>query len=169
MGQVKIRYYTVKRGRGFWQPTVDMRAAGFKPVACGPDGLDAWRMAEECNALWRAHLTTAKAKPIFPALPVGSLSRGIPALSRNFGMGKQGATDPRRVGTVMGSYWARLWRRAPAHRHAGTYQQVSGQGRARRVTPGGAPRHQDLASPLACCSGNGILSARRRSFAWCAQ
>jgi hypothetical protein len=101
MGQVKIRYYTVKRGRGFWQPTADMRAAGFKPVACGPDGPDAWREAEECNARWRAHLTTAKAKPIFPALPVGSLAE---AFQRYRGTSEWSTKAPRTR-----EEWNRAW------------------------------------------------------------
>jgi hypothetical protein len=78
-----------------------MRAAGFKPVACGPDGLDAWRTAEECNALWRAHLTTAKAKPIFPALPVGSLGE---AFQRYRGTSEWAGKAPRTR-----EEWERAW------------------------------------------------------------
>lgn len=52
MGQVKIRYYCVRKGRGYWQPTREMRALGFRPLACGPDGPSAWAKAEEMNAAW---------------------------------------------------------------------------------------------------------------------
>ena len=52
MGQVKIRYYAVRKGRGYWQPTAAMRAMGFKPVACGPDGPAAWAAAEKMNEAW---------------------------------------------------------------------------------------------------------------------
>jgi integrase len=50
--QVKIRHYVVKRSKGFWQPTAKMRALGFYSVPCGPDGPDAWAIAEEWNARW---------------------------------------------------------------------------------------------------------------------
>jgi hypothetical protein len=52
MTDVKIRHYDVKRGRGFWQPTPKMRAVGFGPVPCGPDGPGAWALAEEWNRRW---------------------------------------------------------------------------------------------------------------------
>jgi hypothetical protein len=38
MSSIKIRYYVVKRGKGFWQPTIRMKAVGFGSVPCGPDG-----------------------------------------------------------------------------------------------------------------------------------
>jgi hypothetical protein len=48
MGRVKIPYYVVKRnGRGFWQPTPEMRAHGALPLPCGPDGPEAWRVARD--------------------------------------------------------------------------------------------------------------------------
>jgi hypothetical protein len=52
MTRIKIRHYVVKRGKGFWQPTKTMRAAGFYPVPCGPDGPNAWQRAEEWNHRW---------------------------------------------------------------------------------------------------------------------
>jgi hypothetical protein len=39
----KIRHYVMKRGKGFWQPTKKMKALGFGPAPCGPDGPGAWR------------------------------------------------------------------------------------------------------------------------------
>jgi len=54
MVKVRIRYYTVKHGRGYWQPTPTMRRLGFKPTSCGPDGPAAWQMAEELNRAWKA-------------------------------------------------------------------------------------------------------------------
>lgn len=64
MGKVKIRYYAVRKGRGFWQPTAAMRALGFKPVPCGPDGPAAWALAEEMNAAWDTRARTPDAPPI---------------------------------------------------------------------------------------------------------
>ena len=52
MTVVKVRHYVVKRGKGFWQPTPKMRAIGFGPVPCGPDGPGAWALAEEWNRRW---------------------------------------------------------------------------------------------------------------------
>lgn len=52
MAKVRVRYYSVIKGRGYWQPTPAMRALGFRPVACGPDGPSAWAKAEEMNAAW---------------------------------------------------------------------------------------------------------------------
>jgi hypothetical protein len=52
---VKIPYYSVRRnGRGFWEPRPHMRALGFANVHCGPDGPDAWAIAEEWNRRWLA-------------------------------------------------------------------------------------------------------------------
>ena len=51
----KVRYYTVRKGRGYWQPTARMRAAGFFSVRCGEDGPEAWAKAEKWTAKWLAH------------------------------------------------------------------------------------------------------------------
>ncbi|BBF92223.1 hypothetical protein [Blastochloris tepida] len=48
-------YYRVKRnGRAFWEPTPKMKAAGFHSVPLGPDGPEAFRIAEEWNRRWDA-------------------------------------------------------------------------------------------------------------------
>lgn len=54
MANVKIKYYDVKRGRGFWHPTATMRKAGFVSTPCGPDGPAAWAHAQELNERWQA-------------------------------------------------------------------------------------------------------------------
>jgi hypothetical protein len=51
---IKHRYYVVKKGNGFWEPTPKMKALGFGPVPCGPDGPDAWAKAEAWNRRWDA-------------------------------------------------------------------------------------------------------------------
>jgi hypothetical protein len=53
MARVKVPYYRVKRGNGFWEPSKEMREAGMLATACGPDGPDAWHKAQECNARWK--------------------------------------------------------------------------------------------------------------------
>jgi len=45
MGRVKIPYYVLAKGRGYWRPHPRMRAFGFQIVRCGPDGPDAWAIA----------------------------------------------------------------------------------------------------------------------------
>jgi len=58
MTDVKIRYYRVIRGRGYWQPTPSMQAVGFLPVPCGPDGPSAWAIAEARNRAWQDYRNT---------------------------------------------------------------------------------------------------------------
>ncbi|RUV18275.1 MULTISPECIES: GIY-YIG nuclease family protein [unclassified Mesorhizobium] len=49
----KIKYYMVRAGHGYWQPTQRMKQLGFQPLACGPDGPGAWRIAEAANKEWQ--------------------------------------------------------------------------------------------------------------------
>jgi hypothetical protein len=52
---LKIPNYQVRRnGRGFWEPTRKMRDLGFRSVPCGPDGPDAWSIAQQWQARWEA-------------------------------------------------------------------------------------------------------------------
>lgn len=55
MARVKIPYYVVKKGRGYWQPTASMRQRGFSSIRCGPDGPAAWEKADRCNRFWQQH------------------------------------------------------------------------------------------------------------------
>src|SRR4051794_10500500 len=80
MGKVKIRYYSVRKGRGYWQPTTAMRALGFKPQSCGPDGPSAWALAEKLNATWDARATVTVGAPPQPKIetwPVGSVGEAF--------------------------------------------------------------------------------------------
>ncbi len=53
MGRVKLRYYAVRKGRGYWLSTPAMEARGSpKSIPCGPDGPDARRLAEAWNKRW---------------------------------------------------------------------------------------------------------------------
>jgi hypothetical protein len=63
MTSVKIRHYAVKNGKGFWQPTPKMKAVGFGPVPCGPDGPGAWALAEQWNRRWDETQTGAAPSP----------------------------------------------------------------------------------------------------------
>src|SRR3712207_1107385 len=56
VGAVSVRYYVVRKGRGYWISTPRMRAAGFpNSIPCGEDGPDAWRIAETWNSRWDEH------------------------------------------------------------------------------------------------------------------
>ena len=54
MGKVKIPYYVVAKGRGYWRPHPRMRRYGFQIVRCGADGPEAWTIAAEWNRRWQA-------------------------------------------------------------------------------------------------------------------
>ena len=55
MTTIKLRHYSVKRGgRGYWEPRRKMRELGFVSVPCGPDGPEAWAIAEEWERRWQA-------------------------------------------------------------------------------------------------------------------
>lgn len=60
--EMSIRYYVVRKGHGYWQPTKRMRDLGFNSVPCGPDGPAAWARAEECNAQWASRNVVPLAK-----------------------------------------------------------------------------------------------------------
>lgn len=53
MGSVKIPYYVVIKGRGYWNPSKAMKAAGFQMVRCGRDGPVAWAIANEWAQRWQ--------------------------------------------------------------------------------------------------------------------
>jgi hypothetical protein len=54
VGKVKLPYYVVVKGRGYWRPHPRMCQHGFQIVRCGPDGPEAWQLAEEWNRRWQA-------------------------------------------------------------------------------------------------------------------
>lgn len=60
MGNIKIPYYIVKKGHGYWQPSARMRKIGAEPARCGPDGPDAWERARHLNAMWAFKKTAPK-------------------------------------------------------------------------------------------------------------
>lgn len=80
MGKVKIRYYSVIKGRGYWQPTAAMRAHGFRPTACGPDGPSAWEKAEALNNAWDDRADQPDAAPVAAVVktwPAGSIGEAF--------------------------------------------------------------------------------------------
>jgi hypothetical protein len=73
MGRVKIPYYIVKGGRGYWNPTAAMKRAGFASVPCGEDGPAAWSVAATWNARWLEYRKGTSG----PQWPVGSLGEAF--------------------------------------------------------------------------------------------
>lgn len=82
MGEVKLRYYTTrprKSGKvGYWQPTKAMQECGFQLVPCGPDGPDAWAIAEKWNTRWDAYRKTGETAK----WPVGSFGAAFDDLRK---------------------------------------------------------------------------------------
>ena len=62
-----VRYYRIKRGRGYWCPTKRMREDGFDAVSCGPDGPKARKIAARRNAQWDWHRRKLKPENCIPA------------------------------------------------------------------------------------------------------
>jgi hypothetical protein len=87
MGKVKIPYYTVIAGRGYWRPTPKMRLLGFAIVRCGPDGPDAWALAAEWNKRWQAVRKGDAPAPVNPE----DLSRDQGEAARRYPPGSIGA------------------------------------------------------------------------------
>ena len=63
MGKVKIPYYVVKKGRGYWQPTAAMQAAGARPTPCGDDGPAGWAIARAAYDDWQAKRGAEEQRP----------------------------------------------------------------------------------------------------------
>lgn len=53
LGSIKIPYYVVAKGRGYWRPSARMKLLGFDDVRCGPDGAQAWAIAKHWNDKWQ--------------------------------------------------------------------------------------------------------------------
>jgi hypothetical protein len=71
---VKITYYIVKNGRGFWNPTGVMKKAGFGAVPCGPDGPEAWAIAQAWSKRWVQYRSGCEqGRPMWPAGSLGDV------------------------------------------------------------------------------------------------
>lgn len=104
MAKVRVRYYSVIKGRGYWQPTKAMRAAGFRPVSCGPDGPAAWAKAEELNRAWDSRQGGGRqaAAPRIETWPRGSIGEAFDAYRATLEWSKK---KPRTR-----EDWERAWR-----------------------------------------------------------
>lgn len=77
MANIKIRHYVIRKGlHGYWVPTPAMQRLGFRIVACGHDGPEAWRVARE----WEDRYQRARRgeEPTFGRVyPPGSVGDGF--------------------------------------------------------------------------------------------
>jgi len=87
MGKIKIPYYTMIAGRGYWRPTRKMRSLGFQIVRCGADGPQAWAVAAEWNKRWQA-VRKGNSPPL---IDVSRLSAGDAEATRRYPPGSVGA------------------------------------------------------------------------------
>lgn len=55
MVDIKIPYYVIKHGRGYFQPTPAMQKHGFEPRSLGADGPEAWAEAHRLYEDWQRH------------------------------------------------------------------------------------------------------------------
>lgn len=86
VGNIKIKYYVVAKGRGFWRPTPRMKKLGFDDVRCGADSPNAWAIAEQWNVRWQAVM-----RGDAPAPSEQSLNRDDAELARRYPSGSVGA------------------------------------------------------------------------------
>ena len=82
MSKIKIPYYVVRKGRGYWLVSPRMRAMGFSNIRCGVDGPSAWRVAQEWNERWQRTRTGRDAPPVH-VFPRGSLGEAFARFRRS--------------------------------------------------------------------------------------
>lgn len=111
--KMRIPYYRVIRGNGFWEPSANMRAASkegaidppLTAIACGPDGPEAWAKARAQNDRWKAYKAgRAEAARKTPSLAVpGSLDEAFRRYRRTGEWEKKAARTREE--------WDRAWNR----------------------------------------------------------
>lgn len=117
MGRVRIPYYVVIKGRGYWRPTKAMRARGFRIVACGPDGPEAWRVAATWAARWQRARTGQEPDPTLERRPATDHDavyalRSWPRGSLGEAFGRYRRTEEwRRKAPATRAEWDRAWSR----------------------------------------------------------
>lgn len=83
MGSIRIPYYVVRKGRGYWLATARMQALGFpSSVPCGVDGPAAWKVAQEWNERWQ-RARTGREPPPKHVYPRGSLGEAFERFKRS--------------------------------------------------------------------------------------
>jgi hypothetical protein len=100
MGVVKIPYYVVRKGHGYWQPNARMMKRGAKCVACGLDGPGAWTRARAVYEQW---LARSKDEPRTDLIEAGTFAAGF----RDY----RGTEEWRKKSPRTREEWERVWRR----------------------------------------------------------
>jgi hypothetical protein len=85
--KIRIPYYVIAKGRGYWRPHPRMRRFGFSLVRCGKDGPEAWAIAESWNQKWQAFRKGQIPAPI----EASKLSRDDAEAARRYPPGSVGA------------------------------------------------------------------------------
>jgi hypothetical protein len=87
VGNIKIKYFVVINGRGFWRPSAKLKLLGFQDVPCGPVGPSAWAIADKWNQRAAATLCGEQA----PLIDMTTLSREEAEAVRRYPRGSVGA------------------------------------------------------------------------------
>jgi len=114
MGSVKIPYYVVVKGRGYWRPTPRMKAFGFSIVRCGPDGPGAWATASRWNERWQAvRRGDAEASQVEHSRDAAELARRYPPRSVGAAFQAYIRTDEwaARASSARNKVWWPAWHR----------------------------------------------------------
>ena len=154
MGRVKISYYIVKRGRGFWNPSAAMKRAGFAAVPCGLDGPEAWAVAETWNKRWAA----CRRGVVAPRWPEGALGEAFDRF-RSTETWKRKATKTRQEWEAMSRLY--IMPIFGDHRPPGGFARPSRQvvcaGAQGQGCPRSTPRDEDWAGTVASGRRHGLL------------
>jgi hypothetical protein len=159
MGNVKIPYYVVVKGRGYWRPKSKMRALGFERVNCGKDGPSAWAIAETWARRWaqaqRGDYVCAPSdfSKTYPAGSIGESFQRTPDVR----MGQKGCAHARGLGTGLAAPRAITRRYPSVHDLPRGHERDPRGHRGAHFPTGGAPGYQDLAGALEGCRSHGLL------------
>jgi hypothetical protein len=79
LARIKLKHFVIRKGGRFtyWMPTPKMVEAGFQPIPCGPDGPEAWKIAQEWEERWQAYRKGITHSPAARRYPVDSVGDGF--------------------------------------------------------------------------------------------
>lgn len=116
VGNIKIDYYVVIAGRGYWRPSKKLRKLGFQDDPCGVDGPAAWATAYKWNRKVEEALLSQTTAPtsVIPVSPdQAEAARRYPPGSVGSGFQRYIVTEEwkkKGVGTRNKIWWP-AWRR----------------------------------------------------------
>src|SRR4051794_40231085 len=96
VGRVKINFYIVVKGRGFWRPHPRMKKFGFGCKPCGADGPEAWAEAKKWDARWQEFRRGGQKAPV----DLSNLSRDEAVAARRYPSGSIGSGFQRYIVTA---------------------------------------------------------------------